>query len=217
MGRINFKDARLRVGGTGKRRTELPCFFQFKKLAPVDVVNRILKTAAVYPGDDIGGDNYKISHRPGLVEKVSAGYRQVLLQHCVKNKDPLVEQNYTVWQYFFPTTCPIRKWLGKEFPGAYRARVAIMPPNGQIDWHTDTDTSVSCRIHVCAHANMFKFEIRTKTETHSRIFLPGDVVFTNVGWAHKVTNNGKQNRINLIFGIDYEDLVRGQEEFKTAN
>ena len=192
------------VGDNGPRRHEV---VQFAKLnnVPSEVIDQILKVTDIYSENDLGGDQYQISQHCDLKNAFNAtdGYRQILLQKC-KEIDVVNEANYNVWNDLLPHD-KIRDYLEKEFGTVYRTRISIMPPGHELAWHIDTDTSVLCRIQICAKAEA-KFQCNIKNHISEFIMRTGEMYFINTGWTHRVINTGEESRIVLIAGVNFSDI-----------
>ncbi len=199
------KQKRTRVRGSGPHRAELPNF-KFLGQLPQTIIDEALELIQNYNGNDLGSDRYKISSACPLIEKTGEHYRQMLIQRCKAGLDPNQEESYTEWIAEAQGT-ELKKILLKEFPHLYRLRVAVLHPGEVLDWHIDTDTSVSCRVSISCNKVQSAFEISRRGEVESCFFKPGEIWFTNTGWNHRVKNNDEKPRINLIFGIKHEHLA----------
>ncbi len=198
---------RARVRGEGgKRRHELPSFQLLGHLPP-SAIAEAQQYFLAFSGNDLGGDTYKISAACSLLPKTHQQYRQKLLQLCETNQDPLVEKNYTQWIHDLPAQSVLKSWFEKNFPQSYRARLSSLPSQASLDWHIDADTSVSCRISIACSPSESLFEINRRGVVESKKFQPGEVWFTNTGWLHRVINPGPEPRLNLIFGIHYNQIA----------
>jgi len=88
----------------------------------------------------------------------------------------------------------------------YRARLAILPAGACLDWHIDTDTSVSCRIQIPLQGSM-TWQIRKKDRLEVSHMKPGSIWFTNTGYEHRVENVGNEDRVVLTIGCQSHFLV----------
>jgi len=203
---INESKKRRVIGNNGPRRHELLEYNVVTTDVPADVINEILTISKSYTANDLGGDNYQISQHCDVktVFTSSNEYKQILLQN-LDGADEVDETNYTKWRtdLQFPK---IKKYLIDNFKKPYRARISVLPPGNDLNWHIDTDTSVLCRMQIPAFADGSTFQWKTKTGQTTLEMKIGHSYFVNTGWLHRVQNNSNNVRIVLIFGIDYENI-----------
>ena len=182
-------------------RNELPTFKLLKSSVPEDVLIQASDILDTHTGNDLGTDSYEISTtcpHPALLEK---NYRQILIQQQVEGQ--VDEKSYTNW---LKGSDPIKNYLEHEFGTVYRTRVTDTLPEGVIDWHIDTNTSVMCRIQICIEAAGSIFEFIRKGHIESFEMKRGEMWFINVGWSHRVTNHANQHRRVIIAGMEYPNL-----------
>ena len=204
------------IGNNGPRRHELVCFNKLDDV-PVEVVDQIFEITNIYSENDLGGDQYQISQHCDLENAFQAtgGYRQILLQKCKELEvDVINETNYNVWNDSLPYD-KIKKYLEETFGTVCRTRISVMPPGHELGWHIDTDTSVLCRIQICARGAGTRFQYNVKNHINEFTMKQGEMYFVNVGWTHRVINAGKESRIVLIAGVNFSD-IQENEKLKNA-
>lgn len=204
--KIEKSKKRRVIGGNGPRRHEMVEYATIDNQVPQQVVDLILNIGQTYEGNDLGGDSYQISQHCDVKSNftASSSYRQILLQH-LDGDDDIDETNYTKWREDLDLG-PIRDYLAKTFNKVYRARISIMPKGGDLNWHIDTDTSVLCRAQIPAFHEGSKFQWKTKRGQFDLEMELGNAYFVNAGWLHRVVNESDNERIVLIFGIDYDNI-----------
>lgn len=198
------------VGHNGPRRNELKTFFMIDDNVPDGVINEIIHIVETYHNNDLGSDNYQISQHCDLTTafQTTGGYRQLILQKCNDTDDIIDEKNYIYWRDDIDCL-NIKKYLLDTFGSCYRARISVMPPGHDLEWHIDTDTSVLCRAQIVATPGS-RFEFKTKTGEESNYMNDHHLYFINTGWTHRVINPTTSDRIVLIVGIDY-DVIPNKE------
>lgn len=194
------------IGDNGPRRYELKEYGVIDTNVPQEVINEILSIAGSYNGNDLGGDNYQISQHCDVSTAftASAEYKQILLQN-LDAEDEIDETGYTAWRDDIECSA-IKKYLTETYKQPYRARVSVLPPGNDLNWHIDTDTSVLCRAQIPAFHKGSLFQWKTKTGVTEVEMEPGKAYFVNTGWTHRVENQSSNVRIVLIFGIDYDNI-----------
>jgi hypothetical protein len=175
---------------------------------PRSVIEQILYIANTYKSNDLRGDNYQISQHCDVDTAFTSSlkYRQILLQELDKKAENEIDESlYNSWRSDIDVS-EIRNYLEKTFKSPYRARISIMPPGGDLNYHIDTDTSVLCRVQIPAKVQGSLFQWKTKQEQVDLQMEEGKAYFVNTGWLHRVVNNNDDIRIVLIFGIDYDNI-----------
>lgn len=203
----NTKKSRV-LGNNGPRRHQLREFGVVANDVPREVIEQILEIANTYNGNDLRGDNYQISQHCNVDEAFTSNlsYRQILLQQLNSDADSEIDETqYATWRDDINTSA-IKKYLEEKFKLPYRARISIMPPGGDLNYHIDTDTSVLCRAQIPAQTTGSLFQWKTKTQEVDLDMQLGNVYFVNTGWLHRVVNSSNSMRIVLIFGIDYANI-----------
>lgn len=205
--------ARKRVRGSGPDRKELPAY-QYLTTLPESTVLELkeLFVDLEKKNDLRESDSYQISEHCPLMSTLPEGFQHILLTSCAPGKDVKSEESYTEWLPQLKTTSFL-PWFNEQFPGAFRVRLSLLKPGTEFSWHIDTNTSVACRCSVALNPSGAKFEIKYKQSIQSVTFAGnGDVFFTNTGWPHRVYNSGEKDRLNLVFGIKYENLKHLMEK-----
>ncbi len=206
--KLNKRHAR----GTGARRSELPNYvflgnfdLDFKKLC----LETLYSSSTVF--NDIKKDSYNMSKASPLCDFFPSSYKQVLIQGA--RTSGLFEEDYVIENY--PQLIGELKSVlnGLEF---YRARFSLLQPGEVLDWHIDTDTSVSCRLHLILTGDS-SWCIKRRQEIESKNLEHNEIWFTNTGWPHKVTNNSDEVRVVLNVGCSYEDLESAFGDIRLKN
>ena len=194
------------IGTNGPRRHELKPFSNIDSSVPQTVVDEILSIASNYTENDLGGDSYQISQHCNLETafKATGEYRQILLQQSEGN-DIIDETGYSKWRTDIDSF-KIQEYFSKTFGKTYRARISVMPPGHDLNWHIDTDTSVLCRVQIAAQTEGSEFQFKTKEGKSKLIMKPGNAYFVNTGWTHRVINTDDYLRIVLIAGVMFDDI-----------
>lgn len=193
--------------GPGPRRNRLPNYFPVGEFDHrltslcLELCNRL----SGY--NDIMGESYNMSKSSPLCAYFPSTYRQILLQSA--RTTGLFESDYTEDRY-----PEILEEIRRALPGVdfYRARLAVLPPGQVLDWHIDTDTSVSCRIQFPIKGSS-NWSIDRKGLLEEKALLPRQIWFTNTGYLHKVENSGHEDRIVLTIGCSYQSLASHVGEF----
>ena len=200
-------------GNNGPDRRELPNYKLFGALSFTDSTLMLgaVQTILAEVGEDyndINNEAYQIAQDCPLKTYFPSTYRQVLIQTPIT--DGIAEEDYRCIPAFDGksriTIYHVLKSFGlNDF---YRARLAILPPGGVLDWHIDTNTSVSCRIQIPIIGDCL-WEIKRKKEVEARVLVPFQVSFTNTGYAHRVRNpHPTEDRVCLIIGSHYDVIKK---------
>ncbi len=187
--RLIRKTKRLRVGGSGPKRSELKTFQKIGEVSPlaVDVLNRILDENQ---GNDLGGDGYSISKQCNFEAVFNANnlYRQILLQKCIADHSHSVDEYlYDQWRTFEGLD-RVKLEISKFVLEVFRMRLSEMKKGHSLNWHIDTDPSVICRAQICLKANNDVFEFNRRGSVEFFKMKPGEIFFVNTGWSHRVVN-----------------------------
>jgi len=196
------------AGNNGPRRHQMKEYGVISSDVPDAVIEEIFKIANNYDENDLRGDNYQISQHCNVNEAFtsSLSYKQILLQELNDNaNDEIDETQYQKWRNDLEIS-NIKHYLEKTFENPYRARISVMPPGNDLNWHIDTDTSVLCRAQIPVYHKGSKFQWKTKQGNTEVEMQPGNTYFVNTGWMHRVVNESNNVRIVLIFGIDYDNI-----------
>ena len=201
------KTKRMRVNGTGPKRTQLKTFHKIGTM-PKRVLKELNYILDTNTSNDIGGDDYAISQNCNYEEvfNVQDKYRQVLLQKT-PDIDPMVtnEYMYTSWDGNYKLRYT-RSELDKLFKKTYRFRMSEMGDGHELNWHIDQDTSVICRAQICLNENDSVLQFKDRQGIHELKMQPGEVWFINTGWNHRVVA-GNDLRRSAIFGFHFNDLI----------
>ncbi len=196
---------RSRVQGTGPDRKFLPDYQWVMALPPKVIAEIKALTTAPDFKNDIYGDSYSVSKFCDLRRKIPQHHANFLLQKPNDSDRGMDQKQYKTWD----SKCrngAIQAFFSNYFPNSYRARIAILPPNSEIDWHIDMNTKVSCRLHALIENKDFVFEIDRKGTIKQIPFEPGQIFFTNTAYPHRVYNRTDRPRVSLLFDIDFEDI-----------
>lgn len=191
------------VRGTGADRADLPLYCKLGEFGQ-DLVDACM---SIYNADkthnDIGRkDTYEMSIDSPLKQYFPDTYQQVMLQ--LPATDGSNEFDYTNETKYADIINLARTYLPVEF---YRARLAVLYPGDVLDWHIDTNTSVSCRAHFVIQGNPEWF-IDKKGNIEHKIFNKGEIWFTNTGYMHKAVNFTQDTRITLTIGMHSSELEK---------
>jgi len=190
-------------GDRGPKRSELP---NFKLLCPIPPqllaeLNFVIDNSAP-DHNDLYGEEYAISQTCPLRYEFPQSYRQILLQKPEATTTGEKENDYRV-----PTQQKAYDLLREVIPNFYRARLAVLMPGQVINWHIDTDTSVSCRVAATIRGRS-RWSIRRRDGVIEEMDLePGGLWFTNTGWPHRVENLDQEPRWCLLMGTSYDDIA----------
>lgn len=195
----------------GPRRTEVTeCISVDNNVTP-EFINAIKNITNTYVADDLGGDLYKISKTCESVESfkqgVDSNYRQIVLQKLPDGKGVEMDETlYTEWRDDIDCT-EIKKYFDNLYGEGkyYRARISVMAPGHELNWHIDTDTSILCRTQTIVQSFDSYFEAKNRQGVQSYKLEEGNTYFINQGWPHRVVNNDKW-RIVVIAGVYFKDI-----------
>ncbi len=195
-----------RVRGTGPARDRLPNFYKIMNVEK-ELMNEIVKIVdSNLETNDIYGSDYSVSKYCDLRAMLPREHVNILLQKPTEGSDGMNQKEYTNLTQYGENPV-IKNFLNSEFPGCYRARIAVLAPKSSIDWHIDMNTRVSCRFHLLIENKDINFEVNRKGDIASIPFEEGSLFFTNTAYPHKVTNNSDKRRISLLLDIDYENIA----------
>ena len=185
----------------GPDRKKLPNFHLLGHSDPrlLDATLKCLEHVAGL--NDVDADSYPISQLyPNLRAIFPEKYRQVLLQDFIdegKHETDFRVPKYTdVTQYVDPFV--------NEY---FRARIAILSPGDEINWHIDTNTSQMCRVQFPLVGEQ-KWYMKRGKQVEEKILRPGEVWFVNTGLMHKVVNETDEDRITVLVGCRYSAIER---------
>ncbi|MCZ0932297.1 MAG: aspartyl/asparaginyl beta-hydroxylase domain-containing protein [Oligoflexia bacterium] len=196
---------RNRVSGSGPDRKILPNFHCVGKLNK-KIRQEILEIVDTSKNiNDLYTDNYNISKFCDLRKQLPKNHINILLQKPLENTDGMNEKEYLVYDKFKKNSL-LKQFLQNRFPKHYRARIAILPPNSEINWHIDMNTSVSCRFHILVKNSNIIFEINRKGCVDRIPFQESFIYFTNTAYPHRVCNPTNKERISLLFDIEYNNI-----------
>ena len=198
-------------GDNGPDRQELPSYRLLGALSFTDscvilgAVQALLSEVGEAHNDINNAEAYQIAQGCPLKTYFPPTYRQVLLQKPMT--DGSTEEDYRC----------IRGHQGlkiyhslKSFglTDFYRARLAVLPPGGVLDWHIDTNTSVSCRVQIPIIGNCI-WGINRKNKVGQQCLRPFEVWFTNTGYSHRVENtHPTEDRVCLVIGCHYDAIKK---------
>lgn len=199
---------RERVVGDGPDRTQLP---PFKKLCsiPDEYIYELREFFFTKrdQNDLDAPERYSISEHCPLKFAIPDNFHHVLLTSCSPGQNGRSEQNYKQWTAE-AKKLKFYKWFNDHFPNAFRVRLSSLAPNEELSWHIDTNTSVACRCSVALDNDKAVFEIKVKGTVYRVPFQLSEVFFTNTGYPHRVFNPTSTPRLNLVFGIKFDDIRR---------
>ncbi|MCS7316850.1 MAG: cupin domain-containing protein [Candidatus Dojkabacteria bacterium] len=202
--------------GPGIRRKYLPNFIKLGDFSnDKDFIHLCLDTfEKVKNVNHIESDEYyPISKGCPLVKWFPSTYQQILLQTFVgdKDKEGQIEENYNV---IIEDYKEIHNYIKKYLPIKYcRARFAILYPGYELDWHIDSCTSVSCRVHFVIKGPS-KWSVYRNKVLEEKELNTGEIWFTNAGYPHRVVNDTNEERIVILLGTSSDELVKVNEEFR---
>ena len=170
---------------------------------PPQILESLKNIIETTPADwnDLYEDHYRISQECPLRYDFPRGYRQILLQGTADGKDGRMETDYSV--SLFPKEIKMLQTLVPQF---YRARLAELAPGAAIDWHIDTDTSVSCRVTAMV-AGQCEWAIRRRGDLSLQAMQSPEIWFNNTGWPHRVVNTAPEPRWCLLLGTNYDSIA----------
>jgi len=201
-------------GNNGPDRRDLP---NYKKFGAIDWVEfDALKYVTEFILNEIGPEHndinnaeaYQIAQGCPLKTYFPPTYRQVLLQQPLTHGAE--EEDYRAVVRFpkdagLKIFSILRQFGLRDF---YRARLAILPPGAVLDWHIDTNTSVSCRVQIPIIGDC-RWEIKRNNEIEQQFLRPSEIWFTNTGYAHRVKNiHHTEDRVCLVIGCHYDAIKK---------
>ena len=196
---------RDRVKGKGPDRKLLPNFYYIGSIDS-KIREEILEIVDNFRGiNDNYIDDHSISKFCDLGEKFPKNHTTLLLQKPLENSNGMNEKSYTVYDKLKNNSF-LKQFLKEKFPQCYRSRISLLPAKSQVDWHIDMNTSVSCRFHILIKNKDIIFEINRKGCIDSIPFQEGAVYFTNTAWPHRVYNPTNEERVSLLFDIEYDNV-----------
>ena len=206
MSRQQFdKTKRERVQGDGPDRQNLPSFYCVGKIDS-QIRREILYIVSKYKGvNDNYSDEFNISKFCDLGKSIPKGHISLLLQKPRPGTDGMNEKDYTMWDKLEEKSI-LKNFLQENFPNSYRTRIVFLPGQSKIDWHIDINTKVSCRFHILIKNPDFVFEIDRKHKIDRVPFKEDTVFFTNTAYPHRVYNSTNEERISVLFDIDYKNV-----------
>ena len=198
-------------GNNGPDRKRLPNYQSLGSLSWAELdalrwqVQNILRIVGPEFNDINNGAAYQIAQDCPLKTYFPSTYRQVLLQHPMS--DGVNEEDYILVKDDFAIRA-IGVVRGYGLDKFYRARLAVLPPGETLDWHIDTNTSVSCRIQIPVFGSS-SWEIKRQGKIEAVTLRPGDVWFANTGYAHRVVNPSKTDeRVCLVLSCHFGAIKR---------
>ena len=194
-----------RILGEGPDRRALPSFYRVGKISP-QIKQEIFNVANKFKGhNDNYSDEFKISRFCELGQAIPKGHITLLLQKPISGSDGMDEKEYKKWDKLEKNSL-LKAFLQKHFPNSYRARIVFLPSHSKIDWHIDVSTKVSCRFHILIKNPSFVFEINRKQKIVRVPLEEGHIFFTNTAYPHRVYNPTDEERISLLFDIEYKNV-----------
>ena len=209
-----------RVSSThGPRRTQVSECIVIDSNVGREFIDTVKHIARTYTQDDLGGDLYEVSKYCESVENFKQGvdtnYRQIVLQKLPEGREQIMDETlYTEWRD--DINCgPIKEYFDKLYGEGkyYRARISVMAPQHELNWHIDTDTSVLCRTQTVVQSSNSLFEAKNREGVQSNLMEEGNTYFINQGWPHRVVNNGGW-RIVVIVGVFFDNIPNNEKILK---
>ena len=202
---IFLSSKRNRIRGKGPDRRFLP---NFCCISCIDskIINETLEIVDNWRGiNDNYTDDFRVSKFCDLGKNLPTNHITLLLQKPFKESNGMSEKDYVIYDKLTESSF-LKQFLKEKFPQHYRARIGILPPKSEIDWHIDTNTSVSCRFHILITNPKAIFEINRKGCIEGLSFQTGFIYFTNTAYPHRVYNPTNKERISLLFDIEYDNV-----------
>jgi hypothetical protein len=212
-----FQHNRKRVRGfDGPDRRRLP---STKLLGNVGegFINNYLEYIAQLPVDynDMLDEDYGISQNcPLSVGDMAKGegplfdikkLRHIMFQGAASSDPELIndEENYT--KPIRPALLEPITTICSEF---YRARLSIIPPDYDIPWHIDTNTSVSCRLSILLCGEQ-EWMTRRRGRIEKTLMKPGEIWFVNAGWPHMIKNrSNSEGRVSVLLSTKWKNISK---------
>ena len=202
---IFLSSKRDRVKGKGPDRNTLPNFHCIGSIDE-EIQREILEIVECFKNiDDNYIDDHSISKFCDLKTRFPKNHKTLLLQKPMKDSDGMNEKDYTVFDKLKPNST-LKRFFKENYPKCYRARIALLPAQSQVNWHIDMNTSVSCRFHILIKNPNVVFEINRKGYIEKKSFQEKAIYFTNTAWSHRVLNPTNKKRISLLFDIEYDNV-----------
>lgn len=105
---------------------------------------------------------------------------------------------------------PYLREILSMFPGAHRARFALLAPHSNVKPHIDYDTLYGIRIHIALETNDECYNggwDKDNNEVREHIPADGSVWFINPGVKHYAVNGGDTPRNHLIISLDTQSII----------
>jgi hypothetical protein len=203
----------------GPRRSEVAECIVIDESVNKEFIDAVKYIAQTYVQDDLGGDLYEVSKYCESVENFKQGvdtnYRQIVLQKLPEGREQIMNETlYTEWRD--DIDCQIIKNYFDTLYGEgnyYRARISVMAPSHELNWHIDTDTSILCRTQTVVQSSSSFFETKTRQGIQSNVMEEGKTYFINQGWSHRVVNKGGW-RIVVIVGVLFDNIPNKERILK---
>lgn len=204
---------RSRVRGShGPDRRDLPLF---QKLGALDADSlSSLQTlvhgfVGAFPegyNDIENGERYAIANACTLKSYFPPEYKQYLLQLDGNQTSDVPDE----WEYdtYTPEAKVFEPFISAYLDPHFRARISVLPPGAELDWHIDSNTSYACRAQMMVSGS-HRFQIKKKGRVHEQVMVPGDVWFCNTGYSHRVEVLGEETRVAILIGFHYEAIGGG--------
>jgi aspartyl/asparaginyl beta-hydroxylase (cupin superfamily) len=106
---------------------------------------------------------------------------------------------YEKWYVDF-SKAPILKHLTDTMPGFQTCQFAVMEPGATIDWHSDPCPK-TVRSHIGLKCKPGSF---LQVDNDVLPFLDGEFILFDETVRHKSWNEGKHQRVSLVFGFDMD-------------
>lgn len=202
--RKDFIPVRSRVFGTaGPKRGQLPNYEKIALLSGLQLKTLINDYESRRDDNDMFSDHYELSHACKLAKDFPETYKQTLIQTLEKGcESPLDE-----WSYNVPAHMNAIKILNHFIPRYCRARYSTLGQGDTLDWHIDTDTSVSCRLTIML-AGKSEWQWQRRGEVDELIMKEGEIWFTNTGWPHRVTSIGSKARLAILLTTHFDHIKK---------
>jgi hypothetical protein len=207
------------VSSHGPRRNQVAECVAIDHQASQEFLTAVKTIVQQYTTDDLGGDLYEVSKHCESVENFKQGvdtnYRQIVLQKLPQGKEQIMNETlYTEWRDDIDCS-EIKKYFDSLYGPEkyYRARISVMAPHHELNWHIDTDTSVLCRTQTVVQSLSSFFETKNRQGIQSNVMEEGKTYFINQGWPHRVVNNDGW-RIVVIVGVLFDDIPNKEKILK---
>ena len=183
----------------GPDRRKLPTYKLLGHTDPA-LVQAVADCLAEVSGlNDVDQDSYPISQLyPNLRAIFPEDYRQVLLQG-------FIGEGKHETDFRLPKHTGVTQYVDPFVPEYYRARIAILSPGAQINWHIDTNTSQMCRVQFPVVGEQH-WKIQRGKTIEEKILRPGEVWFVNTGLKHTVVNEADVDRVTVLVGCRFSAI-----------